>query len=515
MGLPGGRCVTGGNKEKLVKGVAWIGTAKVLVNSLGLISTVILSRLLMPEDFGLIAIATAVIGIVGVISEFSLYKALVQRDDPEPAHFHTAWTMNLIRGAIVAGVIALMALPIADFYGDGRLSGILMLMAVTTLVGSFVNPKLAVFERELQFRQSFILSLTGKIVGFIATVGVAYFYRSYWALVVGPLVTEFALVLVSYLLFPYLPRPTLSKYRDLLSYSIWLTFGKWVQALNWRSDPLVLGYFFTSQLLGQYAMGSRITSKTIGEITTPVKQILFPAFARIKNDALRLRSGYLRSQGVLCMLCFPVGAGFAATAPELVVAALGEKWALAIPVVQVIAMIRMLQMSENLNSLAMATGHTKQMFGRDLRAFVIRWPLVLLGVYLGLGDAYGMLLGAVLGRAASVAVNTWLNMDLIRRITTITILDHLLAVWRPALAATLMAAAVVATRPLLPFGTDFDGLILRLAVMVPVGALVYFAASIFIWIATGRREGVETETVKIVMGLFRKLIGKSIGRRAV
>ena len=503
------------NRSKLIKGVAWIGAARVLVNSLGLISTVVLARLLMPADFGLIAIATAVIGIVGVITEFSLYKALVQRDNPEDAHFHTAWTMNVIRGAIVGGVIAMLAVPTAGFYGDERLTAIMVLMAVTTFVGSFNNPKLAVFERELQFHQSFILSLTGKLVGFVATVGIAYFYRSYWALVIGPLVTEFSLVVVSYLLFPYLPRPTLSRYRDLLSYSIWLTLGKWVQALNWRSDPLVLGYFFAPPLLGQYSMGSRITSKTIGEITMPVKQILFPAFARIKNDAARLRNGYLRSQGVLCMLCFPVGVGFAVIAPELVVAVLGQKWELAVPVVQVIAIIRMLQMSENLNALAMATGHTKEMFGRDLRVFFVRWPFVLGGVWLGWGDAYSMLMGAVLGRAVSVAVNTWLNMDLIRRITPITIVDHLLAIWRPTVAAGLMAVAVLAVRPFLPSGSDFESLVLRLAIMAPVGALAYFAGLATIWLATGRREGVETETVAILMGLLAKLIARLRPGKAV
>ncbi|MEN7538035.1 lipopolysaccharide biosynthesis protein [Aurantiacibacter flavus] len=494
-----------GNRSKLIKGVAWIGLARVLVNALGFISLIILARLLMPDDFGLVAVALAVIGIVGVISEFSLSKALVQRDKLEPAHFDTAWTMNVIRGAIVAVVIALLAAPIAAFYDDERLRDIMALMAVTSFVVGFQNPKLAVFERELQFHQSFVLSLAGKVVGFLGTVGIAYVYRSYWALVIGPLITEIALVAVSYMLFPYRPRITLSRYKDLLSYSIWLTFGRWVQALNWRSDPLVLGYFFSSQLLGQYSMGNHVTNRTIGEIAAPLKQVLFPAFARIRGDAARLRSGYLRSQGVLCMLCFPIGAGFAVLAPEVVVAALGEKWQLAVPVVQVMCVIRMLQMSENLDAVAMATGHTKEMFGRDFRVFFIRWPCVLLGLWLGWGDPYSLLLGAMLGRGASAAVNTWLNIDLVRKITTISVADHFLAVWRPSLAAGLMVAAVLAIRPILPFGTDFDGSVLRLVVMIPVGALVYLASLAAIWFGTGRRDGVETETIAIVLSMVTKL----------
>ena len=504
-----------GNRSKLLKGVAWIGAASVLVNSLGIISTILLARLLMPADFGLIAIATAVIAILGAISEFSVYQALVQLDAPEREHYDTAWTLNVLRAAVVAGLIALLAIPLGNFYGDPRLTPIIWLMSGTTLVGGFVNPKLAVFERRLQFNQTFILRLTGKVVGFVATIGIAYYYRSYWALVIGPLVTETVLVGASYMLFPFAPKPSLSRFKDLFSYSIWLTFGKWVQAVSWRSDPLVLGYFFTPELLGQFAMGNRMTSKLIGEIIAPIKKVLFPAFARIRNDAARLRAGYVRSQGVLCMMCFPIAAGFAVLSPEIIVAVLGERWRLAIPVAQVMAITRILQITENLAPLAMATGDTKRLLGRDIRAFIIRWPLIVLGIYLGWGDNYDILLGALFGRLAAVACNTVLNIDLIRKITSITVKDHFLAIWRPALAAGAMTAGLVALRPLLPFGSDFTGLVSRIAVMIPAGASMYFAVLVLIWVATGRKSGVETETVSIVIGMMRKLVVKLRGFRKV
>ena len=487
-----------------MKGVAWIGSASVVVNLLGLASTAILARLLMPGDFGLVAISLAVIAIIGIITEFSLATALVQHENPFDEHFNTAWTLNVLRGVMVALIIALLSWPLADLYGDARLAGILLAMAVTVMVGGFTNPKLVVFERGLQFHQTFIMSLTGKIVGFAVTVGVAYVYRSYWALVIGPLVTEFALAAMSYLLFPYLPRPTLSKYRELLSYSIWLTVGKWVQALNWRSDPLVLGYFFSSALLGQYSMGNRFTGMTIDGVMGPIKRVLFPAFARIRNDAERLRDGYLRSQGVLCMVCFPLSVGIAVVAPELVAVVLGDKWRLAIPIIQVVALIAAMQSSENLNAIAMATGDTKKMFGRDVRAFIVRWPLVLLGVYAGWGDAYGMLVGAVIGRAAAAGVNVGLNMQLISKITSISVADHFAAVWRPAVAAGLMAAVTLAIQPSLPSGTDPVSAALRLAILAGAGAVTYFATLTAIWFARGRPSGIETETMSLALGLIRK-----------
>lgn len=504
-----------GNRAKLVKGAAWIGSASLLVNALGLVSTILLARLLVPADFGLIAIALAVTGIINVVSEFSLSKALVQHDNPTAAHYNTAWTMNVLRGVIIATVIALLSWPIGTVYGDNRLSDILLVMAATTFVGGFVNPKLAMFERDLQFHQAFIQSLTAKVIGFVATISLAIIYRSYWALVLGTLITESFIVVVSYMLLPYRPKLTLSKHKELLSYSIWLTFGNGVQAIGWRIDPLVLGSLFTPQVLGQYSAGDQILSRTIGEMLAPVKRVLFPAFSQIKNDAARLRSAYLRSQGVLCLACFPVAVGFAVIAPELVIVALGSNWPLAIPVVQGVAMLRLLQATEHMGPLAMATGNTKLMFGRELRAFLIRWPFMLLGIYLGWGNTYTLLLGILFGRIADSSVNVLLNMALIARFTTITISDHLFVMWRPALAATAMAAAVLAIRPYLAFGTDFEGLVLRLAVMVPLGALIYVACLVAVWIVTGRRKGIETEALLLIIGLASKLLRKVSRRRTV
>ena len=186
---------------------------------IGIVSTVLLARLLVPADFGLVAIAGAAMALLAVMTEFSLAKALVQMDDPSEDHFHTAWTMNAIRGVLLAGLIVALSGPLAAFYGDERLREIFWLVALTAAIGSLANPKLAVFERELQFHQAFIMGLTSKLVGFAVTVGIALYYRSYWALVIGPLASEAALLLVSYKLYPFAPRLRLNRWRELWSFS--------------------------------------------------------------------------------------------------------------------------------------------------------------------------------------------------------------------------------------------------------------------------------------------------------
>ncbi|KWV90954.1 lipopolysaccharide biosynthesis protein [Erythrobacter sp. YT30] len=496
------------SRSKLLKGAGWVSAASVAVNSLGIVSTIILARLLMPSDFGLVAIATALVSIIGVISEFSLSKALIQHRDPSEDHYHTAWTMNVIRGLIVGGVIAALGHPLSAFYDEPRLTEILWVLGFITFVGAFVNPKLVVFERELSFSQSFTIRLASKVAGFCTTVSIAWIYQSYWALVFGVLATETAIVAVSYLLIPFRPKPMLREYRELLSFSIWLTFGRWVQALNWRATPLLFGYLLPPSILGQYSLSSRLVSKTLEQATSPIKALLFPAFSRLQDDKTRLRLGYMRSQGALCLIVFPIAAGFAVLAEDIVRLAIGTKWLPAVPLMQIVAATRIIQTFQNIDAIAMATANTKRLFHRDLRAFFIRWPLVIAGLYAGYvqgdADAYAVLIGGMIGQIGAVSVNCVLNARLVSQISPVSMIDHGSFIWRPLCAILVMIAIVYGANNAIP---NVDGPIAeisRMMALVALGAITYPLILYALWVIGGKGNTVEHECAGIVWDLIAK-----------
>src|SRR5687768_11360004 len=114
------------NKARLVKGAAWISMTRAVVSALGFVSTILLARLLMPADFGLIAIATAVSMIMVAITDLSMGQALIQHEAPEEEHFHTAWTLNFGRAFLLAAMLAGTAFPAAALYGDHRLVNVIL-----------------------------------------------------------------------------------------------------------------------------------------------------------------------------------------------------------------------------------------------------------------------------------------------------------------------------------------------------------------------------------------------------
>ncbi|MEM7688757.1 MAG: lipopolysaccharide biosynthesis protein [Pseudomonadota bacterium] len=497
-----------GQRSLLLKGAAWVSAGNLLVNLLGFLSLIILTRLLMPEDFGLVAIAASFAEIIGVITELSLAAAIIQLRTVEQVHFDTAFTMNVIRGLMVAGLIAASGPFIAQFYGDPRLTGLLQFLALASLITSLSNPKLVVFKRKLDFRQAALMSIANKLTAFLFAAGVAIIYQSYWALVVGVVAAGVVTLVLSYTFIPYRPRFSLGAWRDLLSFSIWVTVGRWIQTVNWRSTTLVLGYFLPVALLGQQRIANRLLGATVQQTTAPIKALLFPAFSRLQEDEQRLRRGYIRSQSAICLITYPIAAGVALLAEELVLLLVGEKWLLSVPLIKIVAVIHMIRTVQNVNALAMATANTKAMAIRDLCLFFIRWPLILGGLYIGRADPYSMLLYAMGGQVLSVACGMVLNITLIKRISTISVSDHVGLVWRPLASACVMAGVVLLADATIPQLAGFFGLAARAALLAALGAATYFAVLFAIWNAMGREQTVEWELTTIGRDLALKSIAK-------
>ena len=476
-------------KSRLTRGFAWLAATRLIVNIIGFASTIFLARLLMPADFGLVALATTIAALVGSVTESSLTSALVQHDTPEDKHFDSAWTLNLARAVLLAGLMAAMAHPVAAFYADPRLVPIMFALAATTLLGGIANPKLVIFTRDLVFWQEFAIGVSQKILGFVVAIAIAFLYKSYWALILGGAAAQLLAVIMSYALFPYRPRLRLSGARELFSFSVWLTLGRTVNTINWRSDQLFIGYFLGSGPLGLYSFGDNLAVLPTRETTSPIAQTLFPAFARLTGDRDRLRSAYQRAQSLMCAMALPVGCGFAAIAQPLVELTVGAKWQPAVIVIQILASVFAVQtLASSLQPLAMAMGATQQLFRRDLANLVVRMPLIIAGL------AFGGLLGVLLARVASGLIGTIFNLALVRKLIGIPIRVQLAANGRSLAAVGIMVAVLAALqRPGIASGTAPPAL--ALAGLVVAGMFSYCAALALLWVQAGHPPGPEATVV--------------------
>jgi lipopolysaccharide exporter len=479
-------------KGRLVRGAAWVVAARLVVNLIGFLSTLLLARLLTPADFGLVAIATGVLAILGAVTELSLSSALIHSKAPGEDHLNTAWTLNMARALLVGVVFAGLAWPVALFYHDPRLFPVMLLLALAAVVNGASNPRIPLMAKQLIFWQEFALGAGSKLAGFLAAAAIALIYRSYWALVVGSVVAQAANVALSYLFAPYRPRVSLAKARELWSFSGWLTLGQIVNTLNWNLDQLLIGRFLSKTDLGFYKVGGDLAAIPTREATTPFVQVLFAGFAAVREDRPRLQEAVAASQALTFAIAAPLGIGLAYVAEPVVLLVLGEKWLPAALVIQIMACLYAIQtLTLTSQPLGLALGRTKLMFQRDLLVFVTRIPFVVGGLVLG------GLLGVVVGRFLAGLIHVGVNAWLIRQLAGMRVLRQLQAVWRTAASVAAMAGLLALAGPFLPAGEDPGRLALRVGFQVLLGGGAYVAVHLGLWMASGRGPGAERRIMEL------------------
>lgn len=485
---------------RLIKGSAWLSAARAIVNALAMLSTILLARLLVPEDFGLVSLAMTFLMIVTSVTELSLSMALVRHEAPTPEHFDTAWTLNSLRGLIIGALFAAAGWPVALMYGDDRLVGIMAVLGLSVFISGLTNPRSVMLQRDLIFWQEFVLNVVQKFAGFVVSIAIAYFYRTYWALLIGLVMAQITNVAVSYMILPYRPRIGFRHFRDLMSFSIWLTGGQIVNTLNWRFDYLLIGRALGMSALGHYSVGSNLAQIPTRETTAPLTKVIFPGFASIRENPARLASAYQRAQSLVTAVALPAGIGAALIADPLIRLAMGEKWEPVIFVIQVLASVFALQTLGSLSEpLGMAQGETRLLFVRNVQMLLIRIPLIVVGMLLA------GLEGIVIARVCSGLISMFLCMRLVRRFTGLSVRQQLAANTRALVSVAAMAGAVILVSPLLPHGADTMALISKIMAIGVVAAVTYCSTSFLLWIAMHRPSGPEREVQQLIGRMLARL----------
>lgn len=501
-------------RKKIARGITWLVAAKVIVNLIAFCSTILLARLLTPDDFGLVALATTILLIISSFTEISMGDALIHHREPTDAHFHTAWSLNLCRALTVGTLFGLSAPFAAQAYNEPRLIPIMYALSFSTIIMGFHNPKLALLKRNLVFKQDFILSVLPKIFGFLVNITIAFSFKTYWALIFGSIASQLVGVIASYIILPYRPKFSVIYARELYSFSVWITLRQVIGTLNGKFDPLLIGSYLGSSTLGQYSVGDNLAGMATREAIGPLEATLFPAFARIAKDGDRLKEAYRLVQSLLSAVALPVGVGTALIAQPLVLVGMGEKWLPAVTIIEVMSCVfAFLTLASPAQPLAMAKGQTKLLFHRDLLIFCIRIPIIVAGIVLG------GLPGILYGRAMTGPIVIGINMYLVRSLIGTKISEQALTSWRSVASVAFMALGVTL------FKIAFDSwgialgyeakdtlfLIAKIGAIGFVGASLYISGHFVLWMLAKKPNGPETEIIQGVRKLSTKIRGRRVG----
>jgi O-antigen/teichoic acid export membrane protein len=457
-------------RQKAAKGIVWSVIQKWGREAVSFLSFVALSRLLAPEAFGLVALASVFTAFVQIFLDQGLSAAIVQRADLEREHLDTAFWISVLTGILLtAGSIAGSGL-VAAFFQEPRLASVLRWLSVSFILGALSSTQIAILQRELAFKSLAARSLVATIVGGIVGVSMAVAGFGVWSLVGQNLARALAAAIVLWRASDWRPGFRLSKnhFKELFVFGVSIVGNKILVFFNRRTDDFLIGYFLGATMLGYYTIGYRLLLVMIRLVTGITNSVAFPTFSRIQHKPGRMRRAFYSVTQYTSLIAFPVFIGLAALALELVPALFGEKWAPSVPVMQILALIGILQSVLVFNgSVIKASGKPSWQLGIMLLnsvcsvvgfLLVVRWGIVAVA-------ASFVIVGYLLAPISYVAV---------RRLIQINFRAYLGQFVAPLSASLTMVVIIMGLKYVLK---DQElNLYLQLSFYLTVGVLTYLLA---------------------------------------
>jgi lipopolysaccharide exporter len=452
------------------------------IRGVGLISMVILARVLTPADFGIVAMSSLVSGLLAVFLDMGTWQLLLRMGDPDRDAYDTAWTLGLVQSCLMSIIVFLAAYPAALYFKEPRLVAVMQVLAAGNVLEGFSNIGVVMFRRDLDFRRDFTFNFVAKLLGAIPTVILALIFRSYWALVAGTLISNAIGVATGYVMHPFRPRLSLARWREFLSFSLWITPSSFANFLGQKADVFVVGYIGSAAQMGAYNVAAELSRMATAEVVTPMARALYPNYVKLKDDLAALTEAYLVVLRTVGIICFSFGFGVAAVGRDLVHVILGPQWDFAAPLMVWLSIFGAFSALQST-----VAGHILVVLNRERVMFFITWSrLLLFAASVVVAARFGGVQGVAVATALATAGLTlacMLYLPRVLKVSTGRILLEMFSVFGAGLLMFVVVRLLHSDRIASPAVT--------LAIDALTGAIVFAAALSVSWVLAGRPDGLE------------------------
>lgn len=377
-------------KAEAVHGVKWTATSNLVVTILKYVRTIILARLLIPNDFGLMTMVTVVVGLGQAFSDMGISLAIVWKQDASRDELSSVYWFNIFTGVAVSGIVAAAAPLVVRFYNEPRLYNMILWMSPVFFITSIGIPFQMILQKELMFRRLALVEIVATVAAATVAVVTAFLgagvYSLVWGTIIDLVMRSFLQTLAGWKVW----HPgAYFRARDLVGYLRFGVFSMGDRLLNFYQsniDFIILGKFLGGEMLGMYMIAYQMVVEPFLKLNPILTRVAFPIFAKRQEDDAVLRRGYCELSKMVAILTLPVLAIMAATANLFIPALFGVKWQPAIALVQILVILGAMKALTNpLGSILYAKGRTDYGFYWSLFSSVANtvlfWAFVGYGVY--------------------------------------------------------------------------------------------------------------------------------------
>jgi O-antigen/teichoic acid export membrane protein len=427
-----------GLRRDVSRGVFWVAVSQAGNKAIAFIVQIILARILLPEDFGLVAIAYLALDSLQLFSEFGFTSALIYRKGRIKEASWNAFYLVLL-GGLLTTVVGIVAAPtIAWFFKDPRVTPLLRVLSATMLLSAFGQVPLTLLAREMDFKKRLIPMVVPSMGNGIVSVICALSGLGVWSLVAGRITHSLLTSILAYAVTDWRPKWELDRnlIREMFEYGKHIVGSQLLVFGITNVDDTFVGRILDTSALGAYGLAYTFSNLPATQITRIVGQVMFPAFSRIQDDAVAMKRIFLETMEYIALLSIPISVGTIVFAGDFVYNVYGEKWAAAIVPLQWLGIYGLIRsIAANMGNIFKASGMTKWL------TYIALWRLITMLLFLYPATKYYGIVGVSVLSAVVAVVDFFISAILVNRIIHARATDYI-RVLGPILLISVGAAAV-------------------------------------------------------------------------
>lgn len=453
--------------NKVINNFIWRFAERCGAQLVTFIVSIVLARILAPEDYGTIALITVFTTIMQVFVDSGLGTALIQKKDADDLDFSSVFYFNFVVCLILYAVMFVSAPLIADFYNDTSLTPIIRVISLTIVISGVKGIQQSYVSRNMLFKRFFYATLGGTIFSAFLGVALAYAGCGVWAIVAQQLSNTTIDTLILWLTVKWRPKRVFSweRLKGLLSFGWKMLVSSLLESVYTNIRSLIIGKMYSPSDLAFYNQGKQFSNVIVTNINTSIDSVLLPTMAGVQDDQKKVKAMARRSIKTSTYIMAPLMMGLAFCAKPIVSLVLTDKWLDSVPYLRIFCITFMFYPihTSNLNAIK-AMGRSDLFLKLEIEKKVVGMLLLVFTMRLGvMAMAYSLLVSSV----TSQMINSWPN----KKLLSYGYAEQLRDIIPSILLAVFMGGCVNLISIL-----DFSAVV-TLLIQIPLGAVIYIGGS--------------------------------------
>lgn len=315
-------------KNKAAKGLIWVGIGNIFALGINIISRFILIRLLIPSDFGLMAICILVTSTLGLFNEFGMVTALIQKQNKIEAAKSTLLIIAPLFGAALFVVLLLSAGWLANFFRNPELDNLIKVSSCAVLIMSFSHVPNSILLREIEFKKKFVPEVFSTFANCLCSVALAILGMGVWSLVLGNIAGTLVYTILLWYVCGWKPKFGFDRQvaKELINYGKYIYISGFIAYLFLQLDKFAAGKMLGATLLGYYSVAYNLANLVVTNVTHQIGKVAVPFFAKLQVEISELRNALGKIMELNLVLVLPILGVFLFLTSDLITLVMGKKW---------------------------------------------------------------------------------------------------------------------------------------------------------------------------------------------